>query len=302
MSRTIHLLGVPSSAGAHWPGQEKAPAALRAAGLLDRMREGGIDIVDRGDLPVSRWRVDRTPHDGHLVNNLDETVAVAERVATEIRDALDAGGFPVAIGGDCTITVGAVAGALRAGIEPMLLYIDGGWDLGTPASYPQGILDSMGAAHLLGVEGTTRLRAIGPRDPMLSHDRFVQFGHIPIEKDSAERPIIEQMALPSVPAETAKGRGADAAQDALRRHVGADQPYLLHFDVDVMNFFDLPVADVPEYDDALACEDAFAAVGVLAADSRCVGMTVTEFNPDHGDPDGREARTLATALATMLVA
>lgn len=302
MSRTIHLLGVPSSAGAHWPGQEKAPAALRAAGLLDRMREGGIDVVDRGDLPVSRWRVDRTPHDGHLVNNLDETVAVAERVATEIRDALDAGGFPVAIGGDCTITVGAVAGALRAGIEPMLLYIDGGWDLGTPASYPQGILDSMGAAHLLGVEGTTRLRAIGPRDPMLSHDRFVQFGHIPIEKDSAERPIIEQMALPSVPAETAKGRGADAAQDALRRHVGADQPYLLHFDVDVMNFFDLPVADVPEYDDALACEDAFAAVGVLAADSRCVGMTVTEFNPDHGDPDGREARTLATALATMLVA
>lgn len=302
MSRTIHLLGVPSSAGAHWPGQEKAPAALRAAGLLDRMREGGIDIVDRGDLPVSRWRVDRTPHDGHLVNNLDETVAVAERVATEIRDALDAGGFPVAIGGDCTITVGAVAGALRAGIEPMLLYIDGGWDLGTPASYPQGILDSMGAAHLLGVEGTTRLRAIGPRDPMLSHDRFVQFGHIPIEKDSAERPIIEQMALPSVPAETAKGRGADAAQDALRRHVGADQPYLLHFDVDVMNFFDLPVADVPEYDDALACEDAFAAVGVLAADSRCVGMIVTEFNPDHGDPDGREARTLATALATMLAA
>ncbi len=302
MSRTIHLLGVPSSAGAHWPGQEKAPAALRAAGLLDRLRDGGIEVVDRGDLPVSRWRADRTPHDGHLVNNLDATIAVAERVATKIHDALDTGGFPVAIGGDCTSTVGAVAGALRAGLAPVLVYVDGGWDLGTPESYPQGILDSMGSAHLLGVDGTTRLRDIGPRFPMLSRDRYVQFGHIPIKKDSAERPIIEELALPSVPAEEAKGRGADAARDALRRHLAADQPYFLHFDVDVMNFFDFPVADVPEYDDALSFEDACAAVGVFVADPRCIGMTVTELNPDHGDPDGREARTLAAALAAMLAA
>jgi arginase len=30
--REIGLLGVPSSAGAHWPGQEKAPRAQRSAG------------------------------------------------------------------------------------------------------------------------------------------------------------------------------------------------------------------------------------------------------------------------------
>jgi arginase len=33
----VGLLGVPSSAAAHGPGQEKAPAALRGAGLLDAL-------------------------------------------------------------------------------------------------------------------------------------------------------------------------------------------------------------------------------------------------------------------------
>ncbi len=35
------VIGVPSSAGAHHAGQERAPDALRAAGLLDRLAAAG---------------------------------------------------------------------------------------------------------------------------------------------------------------------------------------------------------------------------------------------------------------------
>ena len=61
MTHILGLIGVPSSAGAHWPGQEQTPAALRAAGLIARLRAGGISLVDHGDLPGVRCRVDRTP-------------------------------------------------------------------------------------------------------------------------------------------------------------------------------------------------------------------------------------------------
>lgn len=186
MARTIHLLGVPTSAGAHWPGQEKAPAVLRNAGLADRLAEASSGFVDRGDLPESRWQIAIEEIDGYPVNNLAETAAVAERVSAEIRDALSEGGFPVVIGGDCTITVGAVAGALFAEVDPALVYVDGGWDLSNPSIYPKGILDSMGAAHVLGAEGTTRLRDIGPRVPMFAPDRYIQFGHAPEDPDSKE--------------------------------------------------------------------------------------------------------------------
>ena len=50
--RTWGVLGVPTSAAAHWPGLEKGPAALRRAGLVDQLRAAGSDVVDHGDLPV----------------------------------------------------------------------------------------------------------------------------------------------------------------------------------------------------------------------------------------------------------
>ena len=51
-TRGVALIGVPSSAGARRTGQEGAPAALRAAGLLERLRAKGLDVADLGDLPT----------------------------------------------------------------------------------------------------------------------------------------------------------------------------------------------------------------------------------------------------------
>lgn len=299
MTRTIHLLGVPSSAGAHWPGQEKAPSALRTAGLPELIEASGRSLVDRGNLPVNRWQVRRTAHDGFMVNNLEATVTVAERVADEVRAMIDEGGFPVVIGGDCTITVGAFAGTLAAGHDPALVYVDGGWDLSTPAIYPKGILDSMGAAHLMGNEGTTRLRDIGPRTPMLEPERYIQLGYEEEDPPGREWEVVEAMNLTGISASEVRGRGRETGTTALASFLDADQPFWLHFDVDVIDFFDLPVADVPVYD-GVPFDDAIAAVTVFASDPRCLGMTVTEFNPDHGHPDGREASLLATSLAEIV--
>src|SRR5258708_32667968 len=49
------LIGVPSSAGAHGPGQEKSPSALRKAGSLGALREAGLEVEDLGDLAVPRF-------------------------------------------------------------------------------------------------------------------------------------------------------------------------------------------------------------------------------------------------------
>jgi arginase len=45
MAGELGLLGVPSSAAAHGPGQEKAPAALRRAGLPERLAAAGVALV-----------------------------------------------------------------------------------------------------------------------------------------------------------------------------------------------------------------------------------------------------------------
>ena len=61
------MIGVPSSAGAHHAGQERAPAALRSAGLVGRLRAAGLSVADAGDLPGAAFAVD---HEHPAARNL----------------------------------------------------------------------------------------------------------------------------------------------------------------------------------------------------------------------------------------
>ncbi|WP_238008458.1 arginase family protein [Dactylosporangium sp. AC04546] len=91
-----------------------------------------------------------------------------------------------------------------------------------------------------------------------------------------------------------------AAREAATALTATADRFLLHFDVDVIDFYDLPAANWPEYNKGLTLADATAALAVLVGHPGGAGLTVTEFNPDRGEPDGSTARTLAAALATAL--
>ena len=52
MPRRLEIVGAPSSAGAYAPGQERAPQADRAAGLVGFLQDRGIAVTDRGDVPA----------------------------------------------------------------------------------------------------------------------------------------------------------------------------------------------------------------------------------------------------------
>ena len=105
--RRVSVLGVPTSAGSHNPGQEKAPTAWRAAGLIDALRTAGLDVEDRGDLPAAPYRPVE-PADG--LRDADRVAEVARRVAAEVAAIRGAGRLPLVLGGDCTITLGALVG------------------------------------------------------------------------------------------------------------------------------------------------------------------------------------------------
>jgi arginase len=169
------LLGVPSSAAAHGPGQEKAPAALRRAALPERLAAAGARVADYGDLPVARWRPDprqRRPH------NLQAVLDVLRETSRRVGEILADGRVPLVLGGECSVTIAVMAAFRDRDIEPALLYMDGGVDLFTPATNPTGILDSMGVAHLLDEPGTAvELAGLGLARPLLRDDRLLLFGY-----------------------------------------------------------------------------------------------------------------------------
>jgi arginase len=298
VSRRVGLIGVPSSAGAHWPGQEKAPRALRDAGLVERLQSAGCAVVDRGDMPRVRFRPDgehRRPH------NLAAVVGVARGVAEHVESALRDGEVPLVVGGDCTIELGVLSGFLRAGQGPTLLYLDGGLDLRTPADNPTGILDSMGVAHMIGEPGAAEeLARIGPRFPLMPDDRIVYFGYEPAGGAPFEGDIAERRGIARYPAGCVREGPTQAANEALGDLTSKAERFVVHFDVDVIDFYDLPAADVPLYNTGLTKAEAMTALAEFVAHPGFAGMTFAEFNPDHGEPGGATARALAESLAGAL--
>jgi arginase len=150
MPGRLDVVGAPSSAGAYAPGQERAPEAIRAAGLLVSLAERGVAVLDRGDVPGFRWRVDRA---NPRAMNAEAAAGVARALAGRVAEGLEEGAAILVLGGDCTVELGTVAGASLDTDDLGLIYIDLDTDLNTPDSVEDGALDWMGVAHLLNLDG-----------------------------------------------------------------------------------------------------------------------------------------------------
>jgi arginase len=289
------LIGVPSNAGTHWPGQDKAPRALREAGLVERIEAAGCAVVDHGDMPRVRFCPDRKRR---RPQNLTSVVGVARAFSERVEMVLRDGELPLVIGGDCTIELGVLSGFLRAGSSPALLYLDGGVNLYTPATNATGILDSMGVAHMVGEPGAAEeLARIGPRFPLMSDEKKVLFGY---EINEPEHEVLERRSMPRYPADAVRGRAREAAAEALARLEVLANRSVVHFDVDVIAFVDFPVADVPQHNAGLTFEDVVSCLEVFASSPRFGGLVVTELNPDHADEEGGLAAAFVRAVADVL--
>ena len=294
----IAVVGAASSAGSHHAGQERAPAALRAAGFISRLEAAGLDVADLGDVARATFVPDEM---GATARNLPAVVAVAAAVADAVSNALDAGRLAIVLGGDCTVTLGVVAGVQRHDPGAGLVYFDGDADLGTPESTTSGVLDAMGAAHLLGLADNDLAR-IGSRYPLLAPDRLVLFGYDDTDPETYRPDVLsEHPDLACFPGRAVRAnpdRLAAAAMAAITAHAGGT---VVHFDVDAVDSRDLPLANFPHYGTGFPLS---AAAGILAAFGRLPrlhAVALTEVNPSY-EPSGMALARYTAAVTGAITA
>jgi arginase len=289
----LSVIGAPSSAGAYGPGQEHAPAAFRRHGLISELRASGIEVVDRSDGTLTGWRRD----EDSPAANADLVAAVANELAESVAAAFTAEHDVLVLGGDCTVELGTVAGALRDGASVGLAYVDLDADLNTPET-GDGILDWMGVAHILAIPGShTVLSSIAGPNPMLRTSAVRLFATANItgpEQAVVDRLGIHVEPLPAV----VEDPGAVARRT--REWATAYDRVLVHVDVDVLDYDRFPIAENTGRRGGLDLGSLTELLADLCALPNRRALTLTEVNPEHAPDERHSFRQLIAMLAQVL--
>jgi arginase len=293
--KKIALIGAPSSAAAFSAGSEKAPAALRAAGLAEKLQGIGYQVVDYGDC-APRLFADDEEH--RRARNLPEIVAGLNDLKTRAELAVKSGALVLVLGGDCAQVIGLLTGVRRYYKHVNLLWFDRDADLNTPASTPSGRIDGMVVAHIIG-RGAPELVRFWSEAPLVREPDVTLYG---IERlDPPEQEFLSKSPMRHINAAEVQSKGASkAAHDGLAQVHADAREFVLHLDTDVIAQEEFPAVNVPG-SGGLNFEAARASLIEFAKHKNLLGFDVAQYNPDK-DPDGSGVKKLIDLLVEALAA
>lgn len=285
------ILEAPSTLGLATDGVERLPGQLLGLGLAERIharRAGRLAVPSKDPTP--------DPETGIL--NAGTIAAWSPKLADAVEAVLDAGEFPVVLGGDCTILLGSMLAFRRRG-RYGLFFIDGNADFFQPEAEPNGEGASMDLALVTGY-GPSLLTDIEGRGPLVRSEDAVAFAYRD-HKDQAEygsQPLPRELKALDLPA--ARAMGIEAAAHEAVDHLTREEldGFFIHLDADCLDDAIMPAVDfrVPG---GLSFDDLGTALGVVLGSGKAVGLEITIYNP-RLDKDGSAGRGLADTLAAAL--
>jgi arginase len=291
----IAVIGAPSSAAAFLPGSEKAPAALRAAGLVERLQSIGYDVTDLGDC-APRLFADDEEH--KRARNIPEIVASLNDLKPRAELGFKSGALVLVLGGDCTQIIALLTGARRYYKHLNLLWIDRDADLNTPASTPSGRLDGMVLASIIG-KGSPELVRFWGEPPLVREPDTLIYGLKRV--DQPEVDFLTRSPLRYVYAADISLHGAEkSAHDALAHLHAETREFMLHLDLDVIAQEEFAAVNVPD-SGGLSYTEVRSSFVEFVKQKNLLGLDIAQYNPNR-DPDGSAAKKVVDLLADALSA
>ena len=286
------VLGVPIDSVGRSGGTELAPAALREAGLVER-----LGIADRGDVDVRIRGEERDPETG-IVGSPD-VLRMTVTMRSAIRSMLSSGQRPLVLGGCCSLVPGAMAGVRDATGSVGIANVDGHVDVydgrtsptGEGADMPLSVAFGRGpAAWVQAAGGASATPAegvvLGARDP----EEAVDIAGL-LDGELADLLVLSPDDL------RAQGLG-EAGADAAKRLEKSAERFWVHFDVDVLDEQAMPATDylMPG---GLEWDEVGEVLAPLCASPAAAGLSIGCLNPEK-DPGGKLTQRTADLLVELL--
>lgn len=273
-------------------GEERGPAALRAAGLpeLFGARDSGAVIPPLRD-PA------RDPGSGVIA--FGDLRRSSQALREAVRATVRRGRRPLVLGGDCSLLPGAIAGAGDALGRIGLWFVDGHADYLDGVTSPTGEAADMELAMLTG-DGPAGLVDLAGAEPLMRPGDVVVLGHRPAS--SHPDVALELGRVPAsialISAEEIAAEGAAGVGERWERELAARRPAWLHLDLDVLDEAELPAVSYPQ-PRGLDWRAFIDLTKPFLASPALAGVSIADLDPDL-DRDGSQARRTVRALASAL--
>jgi arginase len=289
--RPYAILEAPSALGLSTDGVEGLSDRLLQIGLGERLlaRHAGRLAVPPKDV---------TPDPETQVLNAHAIAAWSPILADAVVAILDAGEFPVVLGGDCTILLGSMLALRRRG-RYGLFFIDGHADFFQPEAEPKGEGASMDLAFVTGY-GPALLTDLEGRRPLVRPEHCVAFAYRDHEDQAASGSQPLPAEMPRYDLQAVRRLRIEASTRAALDHLlRADlDGFFVHVDADCLDDAIMPAVDF-RIPDGLTPDELTVALRIILASGRAAGIEVTIYNP-RLDEDGSAGRVLVDVLAASL--
>jgi arginase len=285
-------LGLKRPAADHEPGTRFAPWQLRQLDLLAR-----LGAEDGGAAEPPAYSGERDPDSGILHSSLLAPYAV--QLADLIGAALARDGFPLVLGGDCSIALGSALAMRRRGRHG-LLFLDGHRDLLRAQDSRSGGAAGMDLALITG-HGPNLLTRIDGHLPLVDPVDVLLFGHRDDDRWYSP-PLLElaESSMRSIGLQSARQQDIDRV---FARRLGAlldsgVDGFWIHLDVDVLDDLLMSAVDARQPEGMTAAEVERLLQAALAS-GRCRGLHVSNYDPER-DPGLACGRALVEILVAGL--
>lgn len=284
---TIHVHQVPYDSGHRAARMGRGPVQLiEHANLLDQLRRLDPDVRL---VPIEAETGFRT--------EIGTTFELHRKLAAKVAAAVQSGGLPLVLSGNCNSAIGTVAGLQAAWPqEPVgVVWFDGHADFDTPETSAGDFLDSMGLSTLTGRCWRALARAVPGHRPVADEHVILVGAH---HATDGARTALKASRITVIVAADVVAQGAEAALDAAlgRLEQRGIRCAYVHLDLDVL---DSGFAAANEFaaPGGLRPEHLAAAVETVTRRLRIAAAAVTAYDPGCD----RNDRILAAALALLVL-
>ncbi len=270
----IDIIGVPIDLGADRRGVDMGPSAIRYARLRQRLEALGYEVEDKGNLevPIAEMCSISEPK----LKYIDCIVPMARRAAGAVATSLQAGRFPLVLGGDHSIALGSIRGAAK--IKKLgVIWIDAHADFNTPETTPSGNIHGMPLAALCGLGDPRLVQLWDETIPAVDPQRVAIVGARDL--DPGEKKNLHEAGMLVLSMEQIDRMGMFQAMEKAIAHIARDTDGIyLSFDVDALDPRYAPGVGTP-VPGGLTYREAHLACELVAETGKLIGMDMVEVNP-----------------------